>query len=164
MTDDYADLTKAQLQAELRGRGLTDSGDATDLRRRLRDDDDRAASRERSGPDDGRGEPDDAEDAEPVEADERNASAGDERASTRTADPVERAVQSLRSITGHSFDSVTGAVRDGEVVRVSVELLEEPGVPPTLDKLGSYEVVLDADGELISHRLVDRFIRGQRAR
>lgn len=73
-----------------------------------------------------------------------------------------RARDQLAEITGLDAEGVTGLERaEDDTWFVTVELLELSRVPDTEDVLGSYEVRLDQDGELLGYRRVRRYARSQ---
>jgi hypothetical protein len=70
--------------------------------------------------------------------------------------------QQLEEITGMEAETVTGLRRcDDGTWNVTVELLELARIPNTDDVLGSYDVGIDEDGELIGYRRVRRYPRSQ---
>ena len=70
--------------------------------------------------------------------------------------------QQLAEITGMEAEAVTALERteDGAWI-VTVDVLELSRIPSTDDMLGSYEVELDDDGELLGYRRVRRYTRSQ---
>ena len=78
------------------------------------------------------------------------------------AEIAARAREELAEMTGLEAEGVTSLeqAEDG-TWRVSVELLELSRVPETDDMLGSYEVELDEDGEMLGYRRVRRYSRSQ---
>jgi len=109
---------------------------------------------------------------EPEREPERQAEAPP-RQSRRDASPregvdfgtVERAIQSareqLRELFGAEPESVSsfGRTRDGW--RVTLEVVEVRRIPETTDVLASYEVELDANGDLIAFERVRRYQRSE---
>ena len=73
-----------------------------------------------------------------------------------------RAREELSEITGLEAESVTALEPedDGTWV-ITVELLELSRIPETDDMLGSYEVQVDEDGEILGYRRVRRYARSQ---
>lgn len=71
----------------------------------------------------------------------------------------------LAEITGLDAESVTslGQADDG-TWKVTVELLELSRIPESDDVLGSYEVQLDEEGELLAYERVERYARSQSGR
>jgi hypothetical protein len=68
----------------------------------------------------------------------------------------------LSEMTGMEAESVS-ALRRGEdgTWKVVVEVLELSRVPSTDDVIGSYEVELDEDGELIGYERIRRYPRSK---
>jgi hypothetical protein len=84
------------------------------------------------------------------------------RARSAGAEIAARARDELADITGLEAESVTGLEQEGDGTwRVTVELLELSRIPETDDMLGSYEVELDEDGEMLGYRRVRRYSRSQ---
>lgn len=73
------------------------------------------------------------------------------------------ALIAVRELTGYRPETTTGLDWDGDddLWRVTVEVLELARVPNTTDVIGSYEVRLDAQGNLRGFRRVRRFPRGE---
>jgi hypothetical protein len=75
-------------------------------------------------------------------------------------DVVQTAKELVSVVTGLRAETVTGVRRDGDDGwLVIVEMLELERVPNTMDVLGSYEVTLSADGELVGLRRLGRHSR-----
>jgi len=73
-----------------------------------------------------------------------------------------RARKQLAEITGKQAESVTELQQgDDGTWYVTVEVLELSRVPKTDDVIGSYEVELDEEGEMIGYRRVRRYPRSQ---
>jgi Gas vesicle synthesis protein GvpO len=68
----------------------------------------------------------------------------------------------LSDITGLPAEGVTSLeqAEDGTWI-VTVELLELSRIPETDDVLGSYEVEVDGDGQLLAYHRVRRYARSQ---
>lgn len=78
------------------------------------------------------------------------------------AEAAKRARDQLAEITGLDAESVISLERaDDDSWFVTVELLELTRVPETDDLLGSYEVQLDGDGEMLGYRRLRRYSRSQ---
>ena len=94
---------------------------------------------------------------------ETDASDGAGRGSRRPASGpqvAQRARRELAEITGLKPEGVTSLERyDDGAWKVTVELLELSRVPETDDILGSYEVEVNTDGELLGYRRVRRYAR-----
>jgi hypothetical protein len=78
------------------------------------------------------------------------------------AEIAARTRDELAEMTGLEAEAVT-ALEQGEdgTWHVTVELLELSRFPETDDMLGSYEVELDEDGEMLGYRRVRRYSRSQ---
>jgi len=73
-----------------------------------------------------------------------------------------RARQELAEMTGLEAEGVTSLEQQEDGVwRVTVDVLELSRVPETDDMLGSYEVELNEDGEILAYRRVRRYARSQ---
>jgi hypothetical protein len=73
-----------------------------------------------------------------------------------------RAREELAEITGLEAEGVTAIEQEEDGAwRVTIEVLELSRVPETDDMLGSYEVELDEDGEILGYRRVRRYARSQ---
>jgi hypothetical protein len=66
-------------------------------------------------------------------------------------------VHELAGVEAEAVSGLTGSADDGWVVRV--EAVELARVPNTMDLMGSYEVTLAADGELLGFRRLGRYQR-----
>jgi hypothetical protein len=76
---------------------------------------------------------------------------------------AERARWKLSKVTGSDAENVTALERSGDGTwKITVELLEQPTMPETLDLIGSYETELDENGKLLSYRRVRRYLRNRR--
>jgi hypothetical protein len=71
------------------------------------------------------------------------------------------AIEALRDLTGHTPESATGLMWDGEAWLVTVDVLELSRIPNTTDLLATYVVQLDGDGNLSGYKRTRRFPRGQ---
>lgn len=71
------------------------------------------------------------------------------------------AAEQLAELRGKPVDGIAGLERLSDGWRVVVDLLEVPRVPPTTDVLGSYEVTLDGDGDLVQYERLQRYVRAQ---
>ena len=82
---------------------------------------------------------------------------------SRRAQIAERARWKLSKITGSDAENVTALERSGDGTwKITVELLELPIMPETLDRIGSYETKLDENGNLLSYRRVRQYLRNRR--
>ena len=76
---------------------------------------------------------------------------------------AERARWKLSKITGSEAENVTALERsDDGTWKITVELLELPRMPETLDLIGSYETELDESGELLGYRRLRWYPRNRR--
>jgi len=84
------------------------------------------------------------------------------RKSSPGAQIAKRAREELAAMTGLDAEAVTSLeqAEDG-TWQVTVEMLELSRIPETDDMLGSYEVELDEDGEIIGYRRLRRYSRSQ---
>jgi hypothetical protein len=62
---------------------------------------------------------------------------------------LKAAREQVADATGHTVESITGFHRNGDGWIVTVEALELERVPSTMDLLGSYEVTLSDDGDVL---------------
>ena len=70
--------------------------------------------------------------------------------------------EELADMIGLDVEGVTALEHDEDGTwRVTVEVLELSRIPETDDMLGSYEVELDEDGEVLGYRRVRRYARSQ---
>ena len=73
---------------------------------------------------------------------------------------LEKARKQVEDLAGVHPETVSGLVPDGDDGWVvSVEAVELPRVPNTMDLMATYEVTLSADGELRGFRRVGRYAR-----
>lgn len=72
-----------------------------------------------------------------------------------------RAAEQMQELLGKPVEGVTGLAKDGDEWTVTLEVLELERIPNTTDVLGSYEVKLDADGELTGAERTRRYARGE---
>jgi Gas vesicle synthesis protein GvpO/SAP domain len=205
LEDGVESMTKAELQAEARTRGLPAWGPREALLRRVQDHDRGPREAERAA---GQGAEDEGDLAEPPEdraepsdsaerseaEDDGVASAEDAGQRTSGSDDVgherdERGVQAeaprdgrrgtrplklaevastaseaLAELTGRPIDAVSGVCTTGQGYRVTIETVEQSRMPSTTDVLGSYEVDVDADGDVTSYVRSHRYYRNQTSR
>lgn len=76
-------------------------------------------------------------------------------------DLIERARGQLQDMMGRPAESVLGMQRDGEGWIVTVEVVELRRVPNSTDLLGSYEVKVDGNGDVIGYRRTRRYHRNR---
>jgi hypothetical protein len=169
----YDESTKAQLQDELRERDLPVSGSKQELIDRLTeadesdDTDQTDASDDTDADDTDKSDDTDADDSDDP-TDEDDISDRDDRSdasgSRKGPKPLQlakMAARQLEQISGRVVNGVTGLERADEGWRVGVDLVEIARIPPSTDVLGSYEVVVDDDGDLVRYERLRRYIRGQ---
>jgi hypothetical protein len=78
------------------------------------------------------------------------------------SDLVQAARRQVAELTGLRAEIVTGLTRVGDDRWVvTVEMLELPRVPSTMDVLGTFEVTLSVDGELLGLHRRGRHRRSQ---
>lgn len=77
------------------------------------------------------------------------------------SDAADTAVYHVTEMTARSAQGVVGIERSDDGWRVTVEIIETQRIPDSADILATYEVEVDADGELVSYRRVGRYLRGQ---
>jgi len=77
----------------------------------------------------------------------------------RPAELIARAKEQLRILTGYGVDSVAGFTKSDGGWHLSVTMVELRRIPPITDVLASYEVDLDAAGDIVSYRRGKRYFR-----
>lgn len=70
-------------------------------------------------------------------------------------------LRQIIELTGKDPESVTGVKRSQDGWLVTVEVVEDRRIPSSTDVLSTYETEIDADGELLSYRRVQRYSRGR---
>jgi hypothetical protein len=96
-------------------------------------------------------------------AEREKSTAGSKRSVSRTGGPEDaarRACRGLRHLIGHRAEGVSAVRRAEKGWRVNVDVLEVPRIPDTTSLLATYEVELDAEGELTQYRRIRRYRRG----
>ena len=78
-----------------------------------------------------------------------------------TAAIVDTARRELEQLLAREVESVSGFERDDGRWRVTLEVVEVRRIPESTDVLGSYEVVLDDDRNLVSFGQTRRYRRSQ---
>jgi len=76
-------------------------------------------------------------------------------------DVLERAKRQLADVTGLRPVTVTRASKADEGWRIGVEMLEMTRIPSATDVLGSYEVVLSEDGNMLKFERKRTRLRGE---
>jgi hypothetical protein len=100
---------------------------------------------------------------------DRAASAGREaagggRPQGRAAFIARRAVEQIAALVRRRPEQVISIEPADGGWRVGVEVVETARIPDTTDILGVLEVLLDADGDLVSYRRTGRYVRGDVSR
>ena len=87
---------------------------------------------------------------------------GESNGRLRLGEAVDVARECVESLAGRRPESVSGANRlEGGGWLVCLDVVELSRIPPSTDVLSTYEVTLDADGELIELARARRFLRNQ---
>lgn len=71
------------------------------------------------------------------------------------------ALREIAALTAKQPEGVTGVERTDDGWAVGIELIEDQRIPSSADILATYEITIDADGELLSYRRVRRYARGR---
>ncbi|HYH93464.1 MAG TPA: gas vesicle protein GvpO [Candidatus Saccharimonadales bacterium] len=100
---------------------------------------------------------------------DRAASAGREaagggRPQGRAAFIARRAVEQIAALVRRRPERVISIEPADGGWRVGVEVVETARIPDTTDILGVLEVLLDANGDLVSYRRTGRYVRGDVSR
>jgi hypothetical protein len=75
---------------------------------------------------------------------------------------IERVRRDLPQLLGRPIEAVLGLERDDDSRwKVTVQVVELSRIPSTTDVLGSYEVMLDEQGEVVGYRRNRRYHRNQ---
>jgi Gas vesicle synthesis protein GvpO len=86
----------------------------------------------------------------------------EDRVRLTPAEVARRARRGLAAISGLEAERVTSLEpSDDGSWKVTVELLELSRTPETDDVLGTYEVLVDASGELLGYHRIRRYARGR---
>jgi hypothetical protein len=72
-----------------------------------------------------------------------------------------QATEQLHGLTGKEPESTTGIERTDDGWRIEIEVVETRRIPDSADILALYEVLVDADGELLAYRRLRRYPRGR---
>ena len=73
---------------------------------------------------------------------------------------AQQAKEQLQALTNLKAETVSSLSHEGEGWQVVLEMVEMKYVPDTMDVLGSYEVLLDAEGNVVSYARTRRYHRG----
>jgi hypothetical protein len=89
--------------------------------------------------------------------------ASTERRNGSPAEAARLAREQVEALFGKPVEGVSAVARgeDGDGWTVTLELLELPRIPDTTSVLGSYEALLDANGDLLEAKRVRRYARNQ---
>lgn len=89
--------------------------------------------------------------------------ADSERKKQKPADVARQAREQIEELFGKPVEDVSAIARgeNGNGWTVTLELLELPRVPDTTSVLGSYEAVIDGNGDLVEAKRVRRYARNQ---
>lgn len=83
------------------------------------------------------------------------------RRATSAGGAARMAAEQVAALTGHDAETVIAIERCDEGWQIGIEVVETHRIPDSADILASYEVRLEADGELVSYRRTRRYARGQ---
>lgn len=72
-----------------------------------------------------------------------------------------RARSQLAEVTALKPQTVTGAVKDEQGWHITLDMLEMARIPNSTDILGSYEVLLDDNGNMLSFKRKRIRLRGE---
>jgi hypothetical protein len=98
--------------------------------------------------------PDDDESARPEPS--RRRAAG-----LTAAEVAQEGMRQIAELTGKEPEGVTGVEPAEDGWLVGVELVEDRRIPSSTDILATYEVEVDAEGEMVSYHRVRRYPRGR---
>lgn len=91
----------------------------------------------------------------------RDEASGDGASPLTALQVLRQAKDQFAEFTGRRAESVIGMDRTDHGWRATFEVVELERIPPTTSVLGSYEVELDGDGNLLNYERVRRFYRNQ---
>lgn len=131
---DLDELTTLQLRAEARARGVAAGGVRADLLERLRDHDGDDAGGDGGG--------------------SRRGESGHALGAT-----IVRTARWLEGVTGGRVETVSRVEPLRRGAAVVYEVVELSTIPPAGDQLGTYEVVVDTDGEVVAYERRRRYRR-----
>lgn len=156
----YQDQTKDELQDELRGRDLPVSGNKDELIDRL-ESDDSSSERTEGGDDGGSGSASDTGGGTASGSSSGSTATSSGGGGLKPLQLARRAAQQLEQVGGRRVDGTTGLEQTSEGWRVQLEVVEASRIPPSTDVLGTYEVVVDQDGDLLRYERIRRYVRAQ---
>lgn len=73
---------------------------------------------------------------------------------------AKQAREELSALTNLAPSTVLGIVKEGEEWIVTMEMVEKKSIPDSMDVLGTYEVRLNSDGELLNFNRISLRKRG----
>ncbi|HEX6490563.1 MAG TPA: gas vesicle protein GvpO [Gaiellaceae bacterium] len=89
-------------------------------------------------------------------------SSGSRRRKLDAAAAATRAREQLEQLLGRQVETISSLSRNGtQGWVVAVEVVELERIPESTSLLGSYEVKLDGDGDLVEARRIRRYSRNQ---
>ena len=92
----------------------------------------------------------------------QSASRRNSRGGLSGREAIEHVRSELPGLLGHPVDAVLGVEpADGKGWKVTVQVVELSRIPRSTDVLGTYEVILDDQGELASYKRRRRYYRNQ---
>jgi len=71
------------------------------------------------------------------------------------------AKEQLAELTGLKPDTVSGLKKEADGWHVTLEMIEMKRIPDTGDMLGTYNALLDGEGNLTDYRRTRRYLRGE---
>ncbi len=71
-----------------------------------------------------------------------------------TKEIIEQAKKQLADLTGFTSPAGTGLKKEKEGWMVTVEIIEKKSIPEGMDIIGTYEVQLDAKGNLLGYEKI----------
>ncbi len=77
------------------------------------------------------------------------------------AEAAKAALLQIAELTAKRPEGVTEVERSEDGWTVGIELVEDQRIPSSADILATYEITIDADGQLLSYRRVRRYARGR---
>jgi len=100
-------------------------------------------------------------DAEQVERPSRSDDGREDGGGSSVADVIMRAREQFADLTGRPPDSVSGFGSEEGGYRLTVEVVELARIPDSTSILGTYEVHVDGQGNLVAYSRVRRYPRNQ---
>ena len=84
------------------------------------------------------------------------------RRKLKPAEVVQKARQQVEELLGQSAESVSGfSADDSKGWVLTLEVVELERIPPSTSLIASYEVRLDANGDLVEYKRLRRYSRNQ---